>query len=121
VAIVRDGSWWPNIERYSIDDHNHKQFLDWMALYAQHFIIGPNERSIEHYRQAYDPPPVPLEPIDLSFPPSAVLRKWEMEYFQFLTRLSIAPAPGASNMLFDFDQGAKMVTWQLERPSNPSK
>jgi hypothetical protein len=44
-----------------------------------------------------------------------------MEYFQFLTRLSIAPAPGASNMLFDFDQGAKMVTWQLEKSSKPTK
>lgn len=121
VAIVRNGSWWPNIERYSIDDHHHKQFLDWIASYAQHFIIGPNERSVEHYRQAYDPTPVPLEPIDLGFPPSAVLRKWEMEYFQFLSRLSIAPASGASNMLFDFDQGAKLVTWQLERPSNPVK
>jgi hypothetical protein len=55
VAIVRNGIWWPNIERYSIDDHNHKQFLDWMAFYAQHFIIGPNERSIQRYHHTYDP------------------------------------------------------------------
>jgi|SRR5665213_465210 len=116
VAVVRDRGWWPNIERYSIDDHNHQQFLDWMAFYAQRFIIGPNERSLQRYQKAYDPTPAPLEPIDLGFPPTALLRKWEMEYFQFLARLSNAPAPGVSHLLFDFDRGPQMVTWQLETP-----
>jgi len=102
IAQVRNGSWIPNIEHGRLEDDAHHAFLMNIAACAQRFVIGPDEATMRPYLTSEpNPPPVP-EPAMLGFLNGPMARRYEMIYFQILTKLASPPGESDTNLYVDY-------------------
>jgi hypothetical protein len=75
-----------------LENDQHLGLLRSIAGQARRFVIGPDEETMRSYAVKEPVPPRSFEPDELGFIDGAQRRKWELGYFNVLSKIS-APVP----------------------------